>query len=82
MVMMEPDNYFAQRSVEKSRNINIIGSMESKDGSLASHLVSSLKGCMTRNQHLDHGIDGTHRVWSARSLKSHDRREAIKTRQV
>ena len=82
MVMMEPDHYFAERSVEKSRNINIIGSMESKDGSLASHLVSSLKGCMTRKQHLDHDMDGTYRVWSAESLQSHDRREAIKARQV
>jgi len=75
MVMMEPTQYFAERSEQKKRNINIIGAEEDKNGSLVSHLVSSLKRFMTSNQHQD--LDEALKAKSASNLKSHARRQSI-----
>jgi hypothetical protein len=78
MVMMEPTQYFAERSEQKKRNINIIGAEEDKNGSLVSHLVSSLKRFMTSNQHQD--LDEALKAKSASNLKSHARRQSIHSR--
>eukprot|EP00984_Skeletonema_dohrnii_P017189 scaffold7772_cov128-Skeletonema_dohrnii-CCMP3373.AAC.1 len=75
MVMMEPTQYFAERSEQKKRNINIIGAEEDNNGSLVSHLVSSLKRFMTSNQHQD--LDEALKAKSASNLKSHARRQSI-----
>ena len=79
MAMMEPDHYFAERSVERRRNIDILGAMESKDGSLASQLVSSLKRCVTFNQRNNNDTDHEE-GWSAESLKRHNVRQSIRSR--
>jgi predicted ferric reductase len=78
MLMMEPEHYFAERCEEKKRIINIIGAQEDKNGSLVSHLISTFKGFMTSNQHQD--LDEALKASSAESLKSHARRQLIKSR--
>ena len=80
MAMMEPDHYFAERSVERSRNINILGAMESKDSSLASQLISTLKRCVTTNLRTDNVLPDSEEGWSAESLKSHNLRQSIRSR--
>mmetsp|Transcript_4070 Transcript_4070/g.6203 ORF Transcript_4070/g.6203 Transcript_4070/m.6203 type:complete len:374 (-) Transcript_4070:152-1273(-) len=79
MLMMEPEHYFAEpeRCEEKKRIINIIGAQEDKNGSLVSHLISTFKGFMTSNQHQD--LDEALKASSAESLKSHARRQLIKS---
>ncbi len=76
--MMEPEHYFAERTEQKKRNINIIGAQEGKDGSLVSRLASALKGVLTCSQKKD--LDEAFKASSAESLKSHARRQLINAR--
>lgn len=80
MVMMEPDHYFAERSVERRRNINILGALERKDGSLARHLASSLKRYVAFNQQNEDNLTDSDDGWTAESLRSHKVRQSIRSR--
>lgn len=77
MVMMEPEHYFAERSEEKKRSINILAAQEGNDGSLVSHLLSTLKDFLTcKHRDFDEDFKGS----SAESLKAHARRQFIHSR--
>lgn len=74
--MMEPSNYFADNLEHKKRNISIIGAEEDSQFSIVSHLVTALKGFMNPNKDLDEAL----RAKTADLLKSHARRESIRSR--
>ena len=74
--MMEPSNYFADSFEQKKRNISVMGAEEDKQGSIVSHLVSALKGFINPNKDLDEAL----RAKTADLLKSHARRESIRSR--
>ncbi len=76
--MMEPSNYFEDSFKQKKRNISIMGAQEDKQGSIVSHLVSALKGCVNPNHRQD--LDEALKAKTADSLKSHARRESIRSR--
>ena len=74
MLMTEPESYLIERSEQMKRTINVLGAQEDKDGSLAYHLVSTLKKFATSsNQTQDHDNEENNvisRVSSSGNLKS------------
>ncbi len=75
--MIQPEHYFAERTEQRKRNINIIGAQEGKDGSIVSHLVSALKGFVTSD---GQDVEEALKDKSANSLKSFAKRQSIQSR--
>ncbi len=75
---MEPSKYFEDSFQQKKRNISIMGAQEDKQGSIVSHLVSALKGFVNPKHRKD--LDEALKAKTADSLKSHARRESIRSR--
>ena len=88
MLMMDPENYLINTSEHLKRSIDIILARENKSGSLARHLISTLRGLMTlslsteRDEAMDEAVESesTRRLSSTESLKSSVRRENIQRR--
>ena len=84
MLMMDPENYLINTSEQMNRSIAIILARENKSGSLARHLISTLRGLMTtslptkRDEAVEEAV--LQRVSSTESLKSSVRRENIRRR--
>ena len=84
MLMMDPENYLINTSEHLKRSIDIILARENKSGSLARHLISTLRGLMTtslptkRDEAVEEAV--LRRVSSTESLKSSVRRENIRRR--
>ena len=76
MLMMDPENYLINTSEQMNRSIDIILARENKSGSLARHLISTLRGLMTssssteRDEAEDEAVESLRRVSSTESLKS------------
>ena len=86
MLMMDPENYLINTSEQMNRSIDIILAQENKSGSLARHLISTLRGLMTsssstqRDEAVEEAVESLRRVSSTESLKSSVRRENIRRR--
>ena len=76
MLMMDPENYLINTSEQMNRSIDIILARENKSGSLARHLISTLRGLMAsssstqRDEAVDEAVESLRRVSSTESLKS------------
>jgi len=73
MLMTEPESYLIERSEHMKRTINVLGAQEDKDGSLAYHLVSTIKKFATSSNQDDDNEESSvimHRVSSSENLKS------------
>ena len=86
MLMMDPENYLINTSEQMNRSIDIILARENKSGSLARHLISTLRGLMAsssstqRDEAEDEAVESLRRVSSTESLKSVESQLRIKRR--
>jgi len=85
MLMTEPESYLIERSEHMKRTINVLGAQEDKDGSLAYHLVSTLKKFATSsNQDQDDDNEensvSMHRLSSSENLKSSVTSQTVRER--
>ena len=84
MLMIDPENYLINTSEQMNRSIDIILARENKSGSLARHLISTLRGIMTTSLPMkrDEAVEEAvlRRMSSTGSLKSSVRRENIRRR--
>jgi len=84
MLMTEPESYLIERSEHMKRTINVLGAQEDKDGSLAYHLVSTIKKFATSsNQDQDDDNEENNmisRVSSSENLRSSVTSQTVRER--